>query len=313
MNFKEAYAILEIPETSSPEEAKKKYRELTKKLHPDVNKEPGAEDRFKKINEAYQVISTGKSTDREESSWHSTKVRDPFGRHTTINYQAENIDLYTTISFKDSILGCKKEMKFNRKAKCKDCNGQGETTINNGCDKCGGRGQVVGKHNNMIFIRTCDKCYGRSQTVSCSVCNATGVMDVEADITVSIPGGIHNENILRLNGMGHYMGSFGPLDQYTDAHLHVLVTPEPDLSLDGNDVISKLEITLLEALRGCDKKVNTILGAKNIEIKPLSKNKDEVVISGLGVNRIGNHKVILSVTYPNNVAPLIDTLLHKET
>ena len=66
MNLKEAYKILEIPQTATPEEAKKKYRELAKEFHPDVNKDAGAEAKFKKINEAYQVVSSGKGTDRED-------------------------------------------------------------------------------------------------------------------------------------------------------------------------------------------------------------------------------------------------------
>lgn len=307
MNLKEAYTILEIPQTSTPEEAKKKYRELTKKYHPDINKESGAEDKFKKINEAYQCVSSGKGTDREEVQWQqANNPFNPFGRQTI--YQADNINIHTTISFKESVIGCKKTLKFNRKTKCKDCNGQGQTVLNNGCDKCGGKGQVTSQRGNMIFMQTCDKCYGRSQVNACTACNQNGVVDAEASIDVSIPGGVQNTNILRLGGMGHFVGNFGPMEQHTDVHLHLSVTPEPGLTLDGNTVMSNISISLLEALQGCKKTINTIMGNKEIEIKPKSRNKDEVILPRFGVNRSGDQKIILDVQYPEDINILINSL-----
>lgn len=313
MNLKEAYSILEIPSTATPEEAKKKYRELTKKFHPDINKESGAEDKFKKINEAYQVVSSGKSTDREDVMRRQS-ARDPFnpfGRQ--VMYEAENINLSTTISFKDSVLGCKKELKFNRKTKCQNCNGQGEIQLNNGCTKCGGRGQIVGRQGPMVTIQTCDKCFGQTQVDSCRVCTGSGVLDAEAAISVSVPGGIQDGNILRLGGVGHFVGSFGPMEQHTDVHLHVTVTPQDSLKIEGMHVVSNLEISLLEALKGCQKTVPTILGDKEITIKPQSRHKEEVVIPNIGVNRIGSQRVVLDVKYPADVSELINTLSNRTT
>lgn len=309
MNLKAAYSILEIPQTSTPEEAKKKYRELTKKYHPDINKEAGAEDKFKKINEAYQVISSGKSTDREDVMHQRNPFTNPFGGQ--VQYQAEHITLHTTISFKDSVRGCKVDLKFNRQAKCKNCHGRGEVSIHNGCIKCGGKGQVVSRQGNMIVVRTCDKCFGRSSTESCKDCSSAGVVETETSISVTIPGGIQNGNVLRVGGMGNFVGHFGPLEQHTDVHLHVAVTQEKGLSLDGNQVVSTLEISLLEALRGCQKVVPTIFGTKEIEVKPMSRNKEEIIIPRLGVNGAGDQRVILDVKYPADVNKIIDILTHE--
>jgi molecular chaperone DnaJ len=315
MNLKEAYSILEIPSTATEAEAKKKYRELTKKYHPDVNKDAGAEDKFKKINEAYQIVSSGKGTDREPNPFSNSSgnpfsgIQNPFGRQHYV--RIENINLHTTISFKESVLGCKKDLKFNRKAKCQDCQGQGEYTINNGCDKCNGRGQTVTRQGNMVMMRTCDKCYGRSSTEPCKPCNATGMLEAEASISVTIPGGIQNGNVLRLSGMGHFIGSFGPLEQHTDVHLHVSVTPEKGLTLDGADVVSTIEISLLEALQGCHKSVNTIMGTKEVDIKSMSRNKEEIIIPRLGVNGSGNQRVILDVKYPEDVSKLVGILSNE--
>jgi molecular chaperone DnaJ len=317
MNLKEAYSILEIPQTATPDEAKKRYRNLTKKFHPDINKEPDAEEKFKKINEAYQVVSTGKSTDKPVAAnpWGNGgpfRSSVPFGSSSPfgkqVNHPAENINLYTTLSFKDSIQGCKRELKFKRKARCKSCHGEGSISLNNGCVKCGGSGQTTIRRNNMVFIQGCDKCFGRTQTEDCKACNGEGVVEAEASISVSIPGGVHNDSVLRLNNMGHFMGSFGPLEQHTDAHLHISVTPEEGLSLDGNHVIFTLEISLLDAIRGCNKSVKTVLGDKEVEIKPMSRNKEEVIIPNVGVNGTGDQRVILDVKYPQEINKLVETL-----
>jgi molecular chaperone DnaJ len=308
MNLKEAYSILEIPATSTPEEAKKKYRELTKKWHPDINKESGAEEKFKKINEAYQVVSSGKGSDREDRV--SQHVYNPFGQQ--IVYEAENISLSATVSFAESVLGCKKEIKFNRKTKCKDCNGQGEFAINNGCDKCGGKGQITNRNANMIFVQTCDKCFGKVEIKSCSTCNGEGAVQSEVSMSVSVPGGVQDDNILRLGGVGNFVGSWGPIDQHTDVHLRIRVISEPGLRLEGNNVVSDLSISLLEALTGCKKTVKTIVGDKSVDIVPKSRNKDEIIISHLGVNRVGNHMVILDIQYPEDVSNLVNILTNKD-
>ena len=326
MKLQKAYEILGVPSTATPEEAKKKFRELSKVYHPDVNKDPDAEKKFKEINEAYQCVSTGKGTDPEDLRPNPFDPRNPFGgspfgvpfnininpfgRETEI--EAVPISLTATISFKDSVLGCKQELKYQRKGKCSSCNGQGEIRQNSGCQKCGGRGVMTGKRGNMIFSQTCDRCFGRSPVSQCSACSATGIIDTEASVNVTIPGGINDGNMLRLGGMGNYAGSFMNMDQFTDVYLKIFVTPEPGLSLVGKDVVSSLDLTLLEALRGCKKKIKTVLGDHKVEVKPLVKNKEEVVVPHIGVERVGNQRVILNIKYPKNVNKLIDVLIDKE-
>ena len=316
MNLKEAYAILELSESATPDEAKKKYRDLTKKFHPDINKEAGAEDKFKKINEAYQVVSSGKGSDREDD-WGNTpnpfdvmnSVLDPFnmGRHAV--HHVGHIELQATISFKDSILGCSHDIKYHRNTKCVDCQGNGKLQANNGCLTCNGKGKVIGRQGNMVFVSTCSKCRGQIKSDPCNKCNSKGVLDTETSLSVTIPGGIQDSNILRINQMGHFITTHnGVVDQHSDAHLRVHVSPEPGLRLEGMNVASNINISLLEALQGCKKTVNTILGNKEVDIKPKSKNKDEVIIPKLGVNQIGCQRVILDIQYPDEVGGLIEFL-----
>ena len=309
MKVEEAFSILGIPAGSDAAAIKKKYRELTKKYHPDINKEDGAEAKFKEINEAYQVASTGKSSDREpppQPQWNPRgNPFNPFGRQVT--YDAVPIYLSTTLNFKDSILGCKQELKFHRKTKCGSCKGEGQIHENNGCDKCGGRGQIIDRQGFMVSIQTCPKCFGRTKGRDCTDCH-DGVVDAEATVTVSIPGGIETGNVLRLQGMGNFAGSFGPIDQHTDVLLNLNVVADPDLKLINGDVVCNLEISLLDALTGCVKSVRTILGNKDVTVQAKARNKDEVIIPNVGVNQKGNQRVILDIQYPDNVDQLIDVL-----
>jgi len=316
MKLKEAYQTLGLSENANEEEVKKTFRKLAAKSHPDVNKEPDAEDKFKKINQAYQVIQHGEEPEPGERLRQS---QNPFGhygnpfdfinaQHSTI-HPAENINVSIALSFKESVLGCKKDIKFSRNIKCQECNGEGEKHLNNGCEKCGGKGQIVGKQGNMIFTRTCDKCFGRSRTEPCMTCSTKGIMESETSVNVSIPGGIQDSSVLRLGGMGHFVGSsFMFADQHTDVHLRVSVVPEAGLSINGTNVVSILEISLLEALQGCNKKVKTIEGQREIQVVPLSKNREEIVIPKLGVNGTGDHKIILDVKYPKKIDSLVETL-----
>lgn len=305
MDLREAREILGLSTSSTPEEIKKRYRELVKSNHPDVGGELAT---IKRINEAYDLIS-GKTSPKEEIGFQQNPFNgNPFGFghpfRQTVRH-AENITLNTTISFREAVLGCKRDIKFSRKVKCSKCDGNGKQQINNGCDKCQGRGQSVRQQGNMIFTMTCDKCQGKQQLISCNDCSSSGVLDASVSIDVTIPPGILDTNILRLSNMGNFVGGFMGMEQYTDAHLHVSVTPEEGLSLVGTDVVSTITIDLLEAVLGSNKTVNTIDGDKTITIPKLSKNKEEVILPNLGVAEKGSHRVILDVTYPDNIEKIL--------
>jgi len=302
VRLSEAYKLLELSEGATPEEAKKQYRKLSKAWHPDINKAPEAESKFKLINEAYQCVQNGKGNEREDRI-----PSNPFYRQQTI--QLENVELNTTISFKEAVLGCKKDLKYSRKAKCPACEGSGETQINNGCAKCGGKGRSTISQGGMVFISVCSACQGRTSTEDCKTCQAEGSVQTDVSINVSIPAGILDGNVLRLQGMGNYAGSvMGIMDQYTDAFCHIAVISEPGLSIEGKNVVSSLNLSLLEVLTGCKKEVKTIDGVKEVIIPERSRHNEEVLIPKLGVAGVGDQKVILNVEYPNNIDKLIQSL-----
>jgi len=304
MNKKEAYNILDIKYDATSDEIKKAYKKKVLEHHPDINKSD--DSIIKQINEAYQIVSTGKDTEPNTPYWNS-RPQSPFTH--IVN---SNIALNATISFKESVIGSKTDLKYNRKVKCGSCSGNGGIQQNNGCDRCGGNGMIVNQQGHSFSARTCDKCKGRVPVSPCHECKTEGSIMVETSVSVSIPGGIPNGGILRLGGMGNFAGSIFNTDQYTDVHLKINVIPIDGLTLDEMNVISKLDISLLEALEGCTKKINTIDGMKDIYVSPKTKNKDIVKMPKLGVNRQGDQQVIIDVKYPDDVSIIISTLKTKE-
>lgn len=310
MNLQEAYSILEVPAGTSPEDAKKKYRELTKKYHPDVNKEPGAEAKFKKINEAYNVIQKG-----EEAPQHYFNADFSQKRRKRVN--PEVVQLHAHITHKDSIFGCKRDFIYDRRTKCDECNGQGIYSIHNGCTECNGQGMRIIRQGNMVIQQTCGKCHGRIPTEECKSCDATGSVKATRTITVTVPGGVVDGNILRLEGMGNFVevvnNFFNSGDAYTDAFVHLHVqAPEFTCTVKDNNLHTSLDITLLEALRGCTKSVKTLEGIKEIKIPEKTKNGYQVILPNLGVARTGNQIIDINVDYPQDIDSLISHLVSKE-
>ena len=102
--------------------------------------------------------------------------------------------------------------------------------------------------------------------------------------------------------MGHFAGT-GGTEAYADAFVEVTVVPDPGMLLTGNDVISALQLSLLEAVQGCSKMIRTVKGEVSIQVPSGSKHREEVVLDGYGVaNKNGNHRIVLDVRYPDDIA-----------
>lgn len=316
MNIKEAYELLGVNENSSEDEIKKSFRKLAAKYHPD-NKATGDESKFKKINEANQFIDSYKNSPKPNFNgggfpFGMDDMFGGFGGRKQQNIYVEEIILDINLSFKESVIGSKRQISYERRAKCESCNGAGEIRLNNGCKQCSGMGTIISQQGNFVVQRPCDSCRGNIRLERCDKCHGDGAMMQTSKNNISIPGGIHDGQVLRVGGAGHFIGSFMGSEQYSNVHIRMHVENDPELSIADNDVISNIKISLLEAIVGSKKQVKTIDGPKEIVIPPQSKNMNEVIIKSMGVNRTGNQRVIISVEYPKNIEKLVSTLREME-
>lgn len=328
MDLKEALNIIGLPKTASNDELKVKYKELAKKYHPDVYKEDP--NKFKKINEAYQLIQDYKTNpdkyDRPVPPVSPFRRTEDFtvifedffpnvrSEEKTKTFSYAPLNITSTLSFKESVLGANKEVNYKKYIKCSHCNARGTQSSGNGCQSCNGFGRIVSNNKGMTYNKVCTKCFGKDIKISpCAPCNSIGVLETNINITIHIPPGTVNGSTLRLRGAGHFMGTnvFG--DLYTDVYVYANVIPEAGLSLEGSDVVSHLNVTLLEALTGCSKEVRTIFNNHAVEVPAGTKNKDEFHIKGYGVvSADGVQRVIFDVEYPSNTEDLIRYLKDKE-
>jgi molecular chaperone DnaJ len=322
MNTTEACNILGIKPGASEEEISKAFRKKAAKLHPDKNIERDTTEDFKRVNEAHQYLKQHGSS--VQNPWRSP-VEDfdfsPFRRVDGGSFdpfrdifmggtfrraaQATSIKASVDLTFEESVLGCTKEVTINRRDRCKICSGEGQIPSKNTkpCAMCEGSGERV------IFgiKRPCQTCLGKGEVKTpeqCPNCHGSGGLPADHVLTVSIPPGSENGSKIRLGRQGDFSFGLGQLD----AFLTVNVTPDKELTRDGDDVISILEISLLEALKGTSKVVRTVKGEKTLRIQPGVKNKDPIRVSGFGVPPNGNHIFILNVKYPQDIGPLIELL-----
>jgi len=322
MKKQEAYQALGLESTATQEEVKKTFKKLAAKYHPDVNKDADAIDNFKKINSAYQAIDSNKFDDQFQGGGFqggfqgSVNFADFFngfanqhangGTRTVI---VEDIYLDATLSFKESIIGTERNLTFKRKVRCNSCQGNGKINKSNGCATCSGSGRVFNRTNNGMIGTVCHVCRGARNTEDCTTCKTEGSVDSESTVSVKIPAGVFDSAVLHLQGMGNYAGGFLG---YSNAFLKINVTPAPGLSLAEQDVLSSVDISLLEAFQGAKRTINTIDGNKEIDIPKLIKNKEEIILPKLGVNRSGKQRVIVNVNYPSDIEKLIGVLTEEQ-
>lgn len=300
MNLDEAFKVLELEKTATPEERKKKFRKLAAKYHPDVNKDPQAETKFKEVNAANEFIENyrerppqgnfngpGGFGDVFQHIWHEESRRGPS--------PAPPVVIPVTISFKEAVLGCQHKLNFKRNEACASCEGHGERPTSAACDACKGNKVFTQTRGNMVIQMPCGTCQASGKKMEeCPTCKGKCVKEAEKSFVIQLPCGLSDNQNIRLSQAGHFSG-FG----YADAFLKISVQPEPGMTLQGQNIRSEVTISLLEALEGKEVTVKTIKGEEKITIPPESKHKDIVELNGLGVPPQGKHLIKINVTYPD--------------
>lgn len=326
MNRVEAFKILELSSDSSEEEIKKKFRKLAKEKHPDVNKEPGAEESYKKISEAFEYLKIYK--DEPEVTFNNPQsginledwVKEAFrqqGGFGGFDRQEfvrapEPIQTSTSISFEESVLGCAKTIEIERQDQCSKCSGMGMCPSSDSCPYCQGKGvkvqnQSQGNHY-FQYVMECNSCNKTGKILSgCIECNKKGYFPSKSSLDIKVPGGILNGQTIRLQGAGNKTKANG-VTYASDIFVTLSVKPDKDMRLIDGNVISKIEISLKEALEGTTKKVRTVLGETDLEIKPKIRHTDQLILKKYGIEKKGNHLFVVDIKYPNDVSKLIEIL-----
>ena len=314
--------VLGVSKGASDDEIKKAYRQSAKKYHPDLH--PGdkeAEEKFKEVNEAYEVLSDKEKKARYDQFGHAGVdpnfgaggAGSPFGQDIDIGdifssffggfggrrsanpnapRRGSEIETQLYISFEEAAKGCRKTVQYQAISTCKDCNGTGaqKGTSPKTCSACGGRGQVTINQRTPFGVvqtsRPCDACKGRGKIVEtpCRTCNGRGQVRRKKTVEVNIPAGINDEQVLNVSGHGNSGINGGPAG---DLHVYIGIRPHPIFERRGDDVWCDLPITFTQAALGATVTVPTLDGKASYDIHEGTQPGDVFKLKGKGIQHLG--------------------------
>ncbi len=344
MERKDYYKILGVSKNATTDEIKRAYRELARKYHPDVN--PGnkeAEERFKDINEAYEVLSDPekrRNYDLMGDSFFQPKSEGGFGytysgksffedlfgdffsdlfsfgtKSREREDKGQDIETEITITFKEAFEGTEKVINLNIDKPCFSCNQTGlnksEASI---CPKCHGTGLISDKKGSIIIQKSCDSCKGMGYVnlKVCSNCKGKGITYESEKLVIKIPAGIEDRQrlVIKNKGKASKTGKRG------DLYINVFVEPHPYFKRDGLDLYLELPLSITEAALGGKVEVPLPEGKKvNLNIPPLVSQGQKLRIAKKGMkdpsgNR-GDLYCILSIETPEKLSNEAKELLEK--
>jgi len=334
MNRAEALKILGLDASASDEDIKKQFRKLAAKKHPDVNKEENAEEEYKKLSSAFEYLKDPKSYHSSSGHWEQhdfSNLNDFINRARASGgmggmggmggFGGFNVNRpiatppavrsHVRISFNESVLGCEKKIDIKRHTLCDKCSGIGKEIMNAPCPGCGGTGgknETFGNGFQRVAVHTqCGQCMGIGKLLKkCDGCN-DGFNQEEAELEIQVPGGVQDGWTLRVRGGGNILGR-----ARDDAFVKISVDSDKDMTLEENNVSSKLELTLYEALAGVTKKVRTVKGEKDLKVRAGVRNREKIRLAGYGVPNRGDHFFVLDIKYPKDVSKLMEVLKEED-
>ncbi|MFB6469404.1 molecular chaperone DnaJ [Cytobacillus sp. Hz8] len=338
MSKRDYYEVLGVSKTASKDEIKKAYRKLSKQYHPDINKEPDAEEKFKEVKEAYEVLSDDQKRAQYDQFGH-TDPNQGFGgfggegdfggfggfedifstffgggsRRRDPNAPRQGADLqYTmTISFEDAVFGKETDIEIPREETCDTCNGSGAKpgTKPETCKHCNGTGQINIEQNTpfgkIVNRRTCHYCNGTGKEIKekCSTCGGTGTVKKRRKIHVKIPAGIDDGQQLRVAGQGEPGVNGGPSgDLYVVFH----VRSHEFFERDGDDIYCEMPITFVQASLGDEVEVPTLHGKVKLKIPAGTQTGTKFRLKGKGVPNVrgygvGDQHIIVRIVTPTKL------------
>jgi molecular chaperone DnaJ len=341
------YVILGVERTATDAEIKRAFRKLAQQWHPDVNTDPAAQEQFKEINEAYQVLS-----DPDRRSRYDTFGRagvdggaggagagfEGFGGFSDIfdaffgggagagsarrgrPQPGADLRYDLRITFEEAVQGTEKEIEFTVLQACQTCGGNGAKpgTEPITCPQCNGRGEVRSVRQTMlgqmVNVSACPRCHGEGKIVEtpCETCRGDGRTERKRTLRVTIPPGIDEGHQIRLSNEGEVGPRGGPAGSL---YVAVHVQPHPSLTREGTELFYDAEISIAQAALGTRITVPTVEGEEEIEIKAGTQPNTEIRLRGKGVPHLrragqrGDLHVMVDVIVPTKLSKKARELL----
>jgi molecular chaperone DnaJ len=327
------YEILGVGREADTDRIRKAYRSLARQYHPDVNKSPDAEDRFKEINEAYEVLSDQQRRSTYDRFGHAGVEGDLGGfagfpgfgdifesffgggfagaRTQRGPRPGEDLRASLTLSFEEAVFGVDKELQVERLAVCPTCGGSGAEPGSqpSRCPECGGTGQARRVRSSIfgsfVNVSTCPRCQGKGEIISnpCQECRAQQRVRVKKRLTVTIPPGVDDGTRVRLAGEGNVGIDGGP-----PGHLYVFLSVRPHryFRRKNNDIYLDITINVAQAALGDEITVPTLDGDVKLKIPAGTQTGRTFTINEHGVphlrrNGRGDELVTVLVATPTKL------------
>ncbi len=303
MAKRDYYEVLVLQKGASADEIKKAYRQLAKKYHPDINKEPGAEEKFKEINEAYDTLSDDQKKARYDQFGHEDPTQgfggggfggfEGFGgggfggfedifssifgggssrsRSSNGPRKGADVEKKMSITFEEAVYGTKKKIRLSVDEECIQCGGSGAASRDDvkTCPKCKGQGRVLMRQQTIFGTSTvetvCPDCGGKGKIITkkCEHCNGKGRIRNTKDVEVTIPAGIQTGMTLRMENYGESGYNGGPSG---DLYISFVCGEHKNFKRDGQNIILEIPISFTQAALGDTIEVPTIDGNVSLKI-----------------------------------------------
>ncbi|MEX2104417.1 MAG: molecular chaperone DnaJ [Bacilli bacterium] len=314
MSKRDYYEVLGLSKDASEADIKKAYRTLARKYHPDVNKEPDAEQKFKEIKEAYDVLSDSGKRSQFDRFGHVDPnqgfggggadfggfgdIFDMFfggngGGRRNPNAPQRGADLQYTmaVEFKEAIFGKEVDIEIPRTESCDTCHGLGAKpgTHPETCTLCKGSGQQEVVQNTpfgrVVNRRVCQQCQGQGKIIKdkCSTCRGSGKIKKQRKIHIKVPAGIDDGTQLRVSGEGEAGTKGGPSG---DLYVVIRVKSHDFFEREGDDIYCEVPLTFAQSALGDEIEVPTIDGRVKLKIPAGTQTDTFFRLKGKGVPRL---------------------------
>jgi len=328
------YEVLGVARAADEGEIKRAFRRLARELHPDVSEASDAQERFREVVEAYEVLSKRETRELYDRFGHAglrgggfTPTQfdfgslndlfaaffgdDLFGVGSRARSRGVDLGVQVEIELAEAASGTNREVPFPVAVTCATCDGSGAApgTKPVTCGTCGGSGRLqrVSRSAFGEFVRsqTCPACRGAGQQIEdpCPACRGDGRTVEERKLEVEIPPGIHDGQQIRISGEGHAGGGGA---RAGDVYVEVRIRPDPRFVREGDDIFSTVDLTITEAALGATVTVPTLDGEAELEFPEGTQPGEIRVLRGRGMPVLqafgrGDQRVLVNVAVPRRL------------